>query len=82
MCAKMKFVAAMTEINTIINKIKYIGEMCVICQDNYKSGERVGILSCGHTYHKDCIYTWLDHQKTCPLCRANGVIVSKQEDIP
>ena len=56
-----------------------IGEICAICQDGYKSGDKAGQLNCKHIFHNGCIYQWLTFQKTCPLCRQNNVIVAKQE---
>lgn len=70
---------ALQEMQPVIDKIFYKGELCVICQENYSSGQRVGILSCNHVYHKECIYSWLETSKNCPLCRQANVIVAKQE---
>lgn len=56
-------------------------ESCAICLDGYKIGDKTGLLSCNHMYHKDCIYTWLKTSKTCPLCRAQNVIVSQQKTV-
>jgi len=74
--------AATHEMQSIIDKINYVGETCTICLDNYTKGQKVGLLNCGHTFHKDCVYTWLEHQKTCPLCRQNNVIVATHETVP
>ncbi len=71
--------SALSNMQPIIDKIYFRGEMCVVCQDNYTKGVRVGILSCGHHYHKDCFYQWLNRQKTCPMCRAQNVFVEKIE---
>lgn len=71
--------ASREELQPIVDKISYKGETCSICLDSYKRNDRVGQLSCGHTFHNDCIRTWLEHQKTCPLCRAQNVIVEKIE---
>jgi hypothetical protein len=55
-------------------------ESCSICQENYHSGEVIGILGCGHSFHKDCVSPWLNnYQKTCPLCRAENAYIQKQE---
>lgn len=71
------------ELQSVIDKIRYRGEQCSICLENYRTGQRVGLLSCGHVFHKDCVYNWLNnYQKTCPLCRANNVIVSQIENVP
>lgn len=70
------------ELQPVIDKINFKGESCVICLDSYRKGQRVGITSCGHHYHKNCIYQWFEKQKSCPLCRAQNIIVEKIETIP
>ena len=42
---------------------------CSICLVVMNKGTRATKLNpCGHTYHFDCIETWLKENKTCPLC--------------
>ncbi len=47
-----------------------LGE-CMICQDEMKKGDIIGITKCGHSFHKKCIKKWLTkeciHPK-CPVC--------------
>ena len=39
---------------------------CIICQDSIE----IGVLTtCGHKYCKDCINTWWQQHRTCPLCK-------------
>ena len=41
---------------------------CAICQDNIlHTGSR--IRQCGHTYHPDCLTSWLSMSVRCPVCR-------------
>jgi len=41
---------------------------CAICQDAIvSSGSR--IRQCGHTYHRECINSWLTMSVRCPVCR-------------
>lgn len=43
---------------------------CVICQnDIYLDISR--ILKCNHSYHIECIDTWLIENGNCPTCRAS-----------
>ena len=42
-------------------------DKCSICYTNYDKKENVGILSCGHMYHNQCILKWLETSTTCPL---------------
>ncbi|KAJ6802005.1 E3 ubiquitin ligase BIG BROTHER-like [Iris pallida] len=41
---------------------------CVICQMDYKRGERQMILPCKHVYHSGCVSRWLSINKACPVC--------------
>lgn len=43
---------------------------CSICLVEYERGEDIGQLPCLHTFHLECIRTWLGETPTCPLCRA------------
>lgn len=43
-------------------------ERCVICQMEYKRGERQITLPCKHIYHADCGRQWLSINKACPIC--------------
>ncbi|KAM1018109.1 hypothetical protein ACFX13_040390 [Malus domestica] len=47
---------------------KKSGERCVICQMQYKRGDRQITLPCKHVYHSECISKWLGINKVCPVC--------------
>ena len=32
---------------------------CVVCMENFKLGEELRVLACGHEFHKECIDEWL-----------------------
>jgi len=40
---------------------------CLICREGMETGKK---LACGHVFHLDCLRMWLQHQQSCPLCRA------------
>ncbi|KAJ6814852.1 E3 ubiquitin ligase BIG BROTHER-like [Iris pallida] len=43
-------------------------ERCVICQMDYKRGDRQMTLPCKHVYHSGCVSRWLSINKACPVC--------------
>ncbi|CAA0810285.1 E3 ubiquitin ligase BIG BROTHER-related [Striga hermonthica] len=45
-------------------------DSCVICRLDYEDGDTLTILSCKHSYHKECINNWLQINKVCPVCSA------------
>ena len=46
---------------------------CAICFSPLEDGDRVGALPCDHTFHVDCLKTWLPRRNVCPLCQAPDV---------
>lgn len=40
--------------------------ICSICTEVFKTPFRI---NCGHTFCKECIFRWLEDNKTCPVCR-------------
>lgn len=52
-------------------------EMCVICQEPFREGERLRVLPCNHAFHVGCIDRWLSgthsHNECftagCPTCK-------------
>ncbi|CAI9290120.1 unnamed protein product [Lactuca saligna] len=49
-------------------------ERCVICQMEYKRGERQITLPCKHIYHSGCGTQWLSINKACPICYKEVVV--------
>lgn len=76
----------------IMNSLSLITDIseedkCSICLENLE-GNTNRKTSCNHTFHKECIYQWINNKKnTCPLCRkklsdcpkkcSNGLIVTQ-----
>uniref|UniRef100_A0A1J3J7D4 RING-type E3 ubiquitin transferase n=1 Tax=Noccaea caerulescens TaxID=107243 RepID=A0A1J3J7D4_NOCCA len=48
-------------------------EPCCICQEEYKEGEEMGMLECGHDFHSPCIKEWLKVKNLCPICKTTGL---------
>jgi Ring finger domain len=45
---------------------------CTICFTPLETGDRVGKLSCSHTFHVDCLREWLPRRNVCPLCQSSN----------
>lgn len=49
---------------------KKIKDTCSICLENYKPISILRtLLSCNHSFHIDCIDSWLSEHEKCPKCR-------------
>ncbi|KAL2317113.1 hypothetical protein Fmac_030989 [Flemingia macrophylla] len=45
---------------------------CCICLGTFVDGEKVKVLpGCDHSFHCECVDTWLANHSNCPLCRAS-----------
>jgi hypothetical protein len=43
---------------------------CAVCLDNFKMGDKCRLLpNCGHSFHVQCIDSWLLQTPICPICR-------------
>ncbi|XP_039132280.1 E3 ubiquitin-protein ligase CIP8-like [Dioscorea cayenensis subsp. rotundata] len=42
---------------------------CVICLEEFVSGDVIKRLPCSHVFHGDCIDGWFVRKDSCPLCR-------------
>ncbi|CAM9513893.1 unnamed protein product, partial [Sphacelaria rigidula] len=49
----------------------YSNDSCSVCLEEYKEGEPLLQLTCGHVYHQDCIDLWLKEHCVCPCCRTD-----------
>ncbi|KAM0004980.1 putative chromatin regulator PHD family [Helianthus debilis subsp. tardiflorus] len=69
--------------NQVIKNLKVLkysgsgeeGELCVICQDEFKREEMLAVLECKHRYHPGCIKEWLIRMNVCPVCKSQGLEV-------
>ncbi len=58
--------------------------ICLICTAPLDKGEKIGDLTCGHSFHADCLKEWLKRRNACPLCNAqvansHTVLVDREE---
>ena len=49
-----------------------IDMICPICLDEYKHGDIVSELACGHQFHPQCVNKWLKERRICPMCRRSS----------
>ncbi|KAF3437052.1 hypothetical protein FNV43_RR19806 [Rhamnella rubrinervis] len=43
---------------------------CAVCLENFKTGDKCRLLpNCSHSFHAQCIDSWLMKTPICPICR-------------
>ncbi|XVE54940.1 hypothetical protein DITRI_Ditri03aG0121900 [Diplodiscus trichospermus] len=46
---------------------------CVVCLENFMKGDKCKLLpNCKHSFHSQCIDSWLLKTPTCPICRTSA----------
>lgn len=50
--------------------LRTIKDVCSICLEARKAGERCWVLACGHAFHEPCAQRWLKTSSACPMCKA------------
>ncbi|XP_023695952.2 E3 ubiquitin-protein ligase TTC3 [Paramormyrops kingsleyae] len=55
-----------------------VEDPCIICHEEM-SAEDLCVLECRHSFHRECIKSWLKEQMTCPTCRDHTLL---PEDFP
>ncbi|NP_001167698.2 E3 ubiquitin-protein ligase ATL41 [Zea mays] len=59
------------------------GGDCAVCLAELEPGEKARALPrCGHRFHIECIGAWFRGNATCPLCRADVVVVAPGAIVP
>ena len=53
--------------NPTMEDLKTCGGVCPICHDNLQEPT---MLHCKHIFCEECVATWFDRERTCPMCRA------------
>ncbi|KAM9332192.1 E3 ubiquitin-protein ligase TTC3 isoform 1-T1 [Pholidichthys leucotaenia] len=50
-----------------------VEDPCIICHEDM-GPEDTCVLECRHSFHKECIRSWLKEQSTCPTCRTHALL--------
>ena len=50
-------------------KAGLIGSMCTICQEDFRSNQKIRVMHEKCTYHEKCINKWFEYKSTCPNCK-------------
>eukprot|EP00878_Enallax_costatus_P015792 GHUV01016549.1.p1 GENE.GHUV01016549.1~~GHUV01016549.1.p1 ORF type:complete len:109 (+),score=30.55 GHUV01016549.1:496-822(+) len=45
-------------------------DFCPTCLEAYTDDNPKIFTRCGHAFHMQCIYAWLERKNTCPLCES------------
>jgi len=60
-------------------------EDCFVCREEFKKGDKMKKLLCGHYFCEDCISTWFKDNKKCPVCMVeyneDGLIKPKRPQL-
>uniref|UniRef100_A0A151UD75 RING-type E3 ubiquitin transferase n=1 Tax=Cajanus cajan TaxID=3821 RepID=A0A151UD75_CAJCA len=54
-------------------------DSCIICQDEFKNQEEIGVLRCEHEYHADCLKKWLVVKNVCPICKSEALTPGRKD---
>ena len=46
---------------------------CAICLEPYQQGDWVRTIPCFHTFHRQCIDSWLANKAECPICKHTAI---------
>jgi len=51
---------------------------CTICMEMFAEGDVVRVVTCMHSFHKDCLDPWLRLHPTCPICKISITNVGEE----
>ncbi|XP_020538513.1 RING-H2 finger protein ATL74-like [Jatropha curcas] len=54
---------------------------CAVCLDNFKIGDKCRLLPiCNHSFHSQCVDSWLLRTPICPICRTSTFSDSRRQE--
>ncbi|MBA0557434.1 hypothetical protein Golob_014503 [Gossypium lobatum] len=55
---------------------------CAICLEDFKMGEKCRLLPlCKHSFHAECVDSWLLRNPICPVCRTGAGSGESESDL-
>ncbi|KAF7056273.1 hypothetical protein CFC21_063696 [Triticum aestivum] len=42
---------------------------CAVCLEDFQDGDELRTMPCSHSFHRCCIFRWLEISRVCPYCR-------------
>ena len=48
---------------------RHVSLDCCICMSRFSAASTLCKLKCGHIFHDDCLFKWLQSNRSCPTCR-------------
>lgn len=61
-------ISKLATLSEAADKESSIDNECVICMNEFVSGDEIRLLPCMHNFHKECVDNWLRKSFTCPSC--------------
>jgi len=56
-------------------------QICSICIGEIEHGDIIGVISCKHMFHADCLKVWLKKNNVCPLCMRLDIATTRIREV-
>ena len=62
------------------SSLKSSCDTCSICFSDFSDNSLITKLpKCGHIFHSECLFTWLQDNESCPICRDTNLFKENNE---